>query len=239
MEEMLQIYFLHHSAVCIKIKDCLLVFDHYLHRPNGCIEDGAVGNKDIADAGRVYIFVSHSHHDHFNKRIFEWANPHVIFLLDDTVPKRGAPENSVFMHCGSKYDDGHISVQEFGSTDYGGSFFVVCEGTSFFHAGDLNDWHWKDHGNTRYSRVMSRMFKHEIERIKQNTGTIDYAFFPVDKRMGTDFDSGADLFIKTLQPRFFIPIHFVSFEDTLSYKSKMLGSDTNVLAIQKNGQRLV
>ncbi|MFA5676311.1 MAG: hypothetical protein WDA65_07270 [Christensenellales bacterium] len=239
MDKLPQIYFLHHSAVCINIKDCLLIFDHCLYRPDGCVEDGAVGDKYIANARRVYVFVSHSHHDHFNSRIFEWASPHVKFLLDDTVPTVSAPKDSVFMRCGSKYEDEYISVQEFGSTDCGGSFFVVCGNTSFFHAGDLNDWHWKDHGDKRYSRIMSGLFKHEIKRIKQSAGTIDYAFFPVDKRMGADFDSGADYFIETLRPRFFIPIHFVSFEDTLAYKNKMRNSGTNVLEIQKNGQRLV
>ncbi len=239
MKDVIQIYFLHHSAVCIKFKQSLLVFDHFKHNPDATIRDGAVGYKDIADAKRVYFFVSHSHRDHFNRRIFEFANSHVKYILDDTVPKRGVPENSAFLRCGEKYDDGYLFVTEFGSTDCGGSFFVVCEGTSLFHAGDLNDWHWKDHGDKRYSTLMSVMFQRELERIVQNTSRIDYAFFPVDKRMGTDFDSGADLFINTLRPRFFIPIHFVSFDDTLAYKKKMQHSGTNVLAIHKNGQRLV
>lgn len=235
----LAIYFLHHSAVCVNINNLLLIFDHYKHCPAGSIAQGVIGEKEIADAKRVYFFVSHSHSDHYNSKIFEWANTNVFYILDETVQKQAAPENTVFLRAGGKYDDGFISAAEFGSTDCGGSFFVSCQGINLFHAGDLNDWHWKDCEDERYSRNMSVMFRRELERIRQNVDRIDYAFFPVDKRMGTDFDSGADLFIKLLKPRNFIPIHFVSFEDTFAYKAKMQSTDTNIIAVKKAGQRLV
>lgn len=235
----MRIYFLHHSAVCVVLGEVLLVFDYYIHKTDAGLEMGAVSADDIAQAKRVYVFVSHAHHDHFNPRIFEWAAEHVRFILDDTVPTLGAPEGAVFMHRGQEYDDGYIHVREFGSTDMGGSFCVTCEGLRFFHAGDYNDWHWKDNGNERYSRVMSRLFERELRHIKRHAGDIDYAFFPLDRRMGTDYDTGANRFIEEMQPKVFVPIHFMAFEDTLKYSEKTAHGSTRVLAVNHNGERLV
>lgn len=235
----MEIYFLHHSAVCVVLGEALLVFDHYIHKTDAGLKMGAVGADDIVRAKRVYVFVSHAHHDHFNPRIYEWAAGHVQFILDDTVPEQGVPEGTVFLHRGREYDDGYIHVREFGSTDMGGSFSVTCEGTSFFHAGDFNDWHWKDEGNKRYSRVMSRLFERELRHIKRHAGNIDYAYFPLDRRMGTDYDAGAIRFIETMQPKVFVPIHFMAFADTQEFSEKQTHGRTRVLAVNRNGERLV
>ena len=235
----MRVYFLHHSAVCVFLDTALLIFDHYLYKADGRLEAGTISAKDIAGAERVYVFVSHAHHDHFNTRIFDWADGHVKYVLDDTVPKAGAPQSAVYLHRGDEYSDDVVYVRAFGSTDCGGSFYVSCEGTSFFHAGDFNDWHWKDDGNVRYTRVMGKLFERELRHIRHRVETIDYAFFPLDRRMGSDFDAGADRFIEVMQPKCLIPIHFKRFGDTHEYSNKMKDSGTHVLPVHKNGERLV
>ena len=237
----MRIHFLHHSAACVMLEQSLLIFDHYISVPGKRIEDGHVGLEDIEAAQRVYVFVSHSHHDHYNRGIFDWAaaGVPVTYILDDTVPAAQAPEGAVFLSRGQAYDDGYIYVCEYGSTDTGGSFFVQCEGTSFFHAGDLNDWHWKDDGNEKYTRVMNKYFERELRFLRHGVKTIDYAFFPVDKRMGSDYDAGADRFIEMLKPAVLIPVHFGDFADTEVYRKKKLGSGTQVLAVHHNGEQLV
>ena len=236
----MRINFLHHSAVCITLDQSLLVFDHYRFAPGKRIPDGHVDMEDIKTAGRAYVFVSHAHHDHFDRRIFDWADADipVKFILDDTVPAADAPEGAVFLCRGGVFDDDYIHVREFGSTDMGGSFYVECEGNSFFHAGDLNDWHWKDDGNERYSRAMHKYFVRELAFLRHEAERIDYAFFPVDKRMGHDYDEGADQFIEVMRPRFFIPIHFVDFADTEAFREKHAGGDTQVIAVHHNGEQL-
>jgi len=236
----MRINFLHHSAVCITLAQSLLVFDHYRFEPGKSISDGHVGIEDIKAAERVYVFVSHAHDDHFDRRIFDWAEAGVPvkFILDDTVPAADVPEGAVFLCRGGVFDDGYIHVREFGSTDMGGSFYTECEGKSFFHAGDLNNWHWKDEGDERYSRVMHKYFERELAFLRHEAGHIDYAFFPVDKRMGRDYDEGADRFIEVMRPRFFVPIHFVDFADTEAFWEKHTGSDTQVIAVHRNGEQL-
>lgn len=237
----MRIHFLHHSAVCITLEQSLLIFDHFRSMPEKRIADGHVGIEDIRVAQRVFVFASHSHHDHFDRSIFEWASAGVpvTYVLDDTIPAADAPEDTVFLSRGKTYDDGYIHVQEFGSTDMGGSFYVECEGTCFFHAGDLNDWHWKDDGNEKYSRVMHKYFERELKYLRHEVDHIDYAFFPVDKRMGSDYDEGADRFIELMKPRFLIPIHFMDFADTESFQCRHENSGTQVLAVHHNGEQLV
>jgi L-ascorbate metabolism protein UlaG (beta-lactamase superfamily) len=237
----MRINYLHHSAVCVTLDQSLLVFDHYQFAPGKSIPAGHVSLEDIKAAGRAYVFASHAHHDHFDRQIFEWAKAGVpvTFILDDTIPTADAPEDAVFLSRGGVWDDGYIHVQEFGSTDIGGSFYVECEGSSYFHAGDLNDWHWKDEGNERYSRVMHKFFERELAYLRHEVEHIDYAFFPVDKRMGCDYDEGADRFIEVMRPQFLIPIHFVDFADTEVFREKHADSGTQVLAVNHNGEQLV
>ena len=237
----MKIFFLHHSAIAANIGRVLLVFDYYQDKPGGRLKDGAIGPADIADAEHVYVFVSHAHYDHYNTRIFEWAqyNANVTYILDPTVPEQERPDGAVVLGRAQAFDDGHIAVQAFGSTDIGGSFYVRCGGKSIFHAGDLNNWHWKDESDTRYVRVMKLYFERELRLIKNYVDTIDYAFFPVDKRMGSDYDAGAVQFIDTMHPKVLIPIHFVDFADTHAFARKMRGSSTRVMRIKRNGQRLV
>ncbi len=237
----MRINYLHHSAVCIALEQSLLIFDHYLDMPGKRITEGYVGMEDIRAAQRVFVFVSHSHHDHYDRSIFEWAKAGVpvTYILDDTVPAGDAPDGAIFLSRGETYDDGYIHVREFGSTDMGGSFYVECEGMSYFHAGDLNNWHWKDDGNEKYTRVMEKFYDRELRFLRHEVQHIDYAFFPVDKRMGRDYDEGADQFIEVMKPQVFIPIHFVDFEDTESYHIKMQNSSTKVLAVHHKGEQLV
>jgi L-ascorbate metabolism protein UlaG (beta-lactamase superfamily) len=216
----------------------LLVFDHYMNENKG-LEYGSVSEADLINAERVYVFVSHSHSDHYSKDIFKWAdvNPNTTYILDSTV-KPDKNVNSVVLSKGKTYDDGYIFVEEFGSTDMGGSFYVTCEGKRFYHAGDFNYWHWRDEGDERYSRVMRIYFDKELKFLQSGVKHIDYAFFPVDNRIGSGYDEGADMFIETMKPAAFVPIHFRRFRVAEEYGKKSF-PDTNILIPAKNGDRLI
>ncbi len=233
----MRIYYLHHSSVCVIIDKTLMVFDYFADAKDKHIEDGHLSREDIEAFERVYVFASHSHDDHFNTCIFDWVSPKVTYILDSTI--KPTPEGTVILKPGETYSDENIYVREFGSTDCGGSFYVNIGGTSLFHAGDLNDWHWKDDGNARYSRVMTKMFDREMMYLKKHVAHIDYAFFPVDKRMGSDYDTGAKKFIEIMKPGVLIPIHFLSFSDTAAFSDAAAGSGTKIIPIKHNGERLV
>ena len=235
----MQIYFLHHSAVCVVMDDSLLVFDYFMSNLGDGMANGSISDEEIRNAKRVYVFTSHSHGDHFNRCVFDWEklNSDVTYLIDDTVSY--PHEKAVKMKRGDTFDDGYLRAVEFGSTDIGGSFYVECEGKRLFHAGDLNYWHWRDEGDANYSRQMELYFDREMKYLRANVQDIDYAFFPVDKRMGSGYDEGADMFIDMMNPRSFVPVHFVDFADTTAFAAKYLNGDTKVFAVKKNGDKLL
>lgn len=235
----MQIYFLHHSAICVVMEQSLLVFDYFMNNLGDGMARGSISDDEIKSAKRVYVFVSHNHHDHYNPFIFEWGklNSNVTYLVDDTVNRPN--ENAVMMSRGETFDDGYLHAVEFGSTDIGGSFYVECEGKRLFHAGDLNYWHWRDEGDANYSRQMKLYFDREMKYLRAKVQDIDYAFFPVDKRQGSGFDEGADMFIELMKPKSFVPIHFVEFADTTEFAAKHLNGDTKVFAVKKNGDKLL
>ena len=235
----MEIYYLYHSGIAVKVDGSLLVFDYYRHKPGKGIEEGCIGEHELAEAARVYVFVSHSHSDHYNRMIYDWAavNPNITYVLDADVP--GAPENAVRLSRGGEYSDDFLKVRAYGSTDIGVSFHVQRGGTSLFHAGDLNCWHWQDDGDARYAKVMRDWFDREMRFIRHGVERIDYAFFPVDKRMGSGYEEGPDKFIEAMKPAVFIPIHFVDFADTTAYAERMKDSGTRVLPVERPGQRLI
>lgn len=233
----MRIYYLHHSAVCVIFDKTLLIFDYYRHKKGKHIDEGHIGREDIDAFDRVYVFVSHAHHDHFNACVLEWASPKVTYIFDSTVKETA--EGAVTLRPGGTYSDGVLFVREFGSTDMGGSFYVHIGGTSLFHAGDLNDWHWKEEGNVRYSRVMTKLFDRELRFLKRRIAHIDYAFFPVDKRMGADHDAGAKKFVDVMKPGVLIPIHFTDFADTREFREAAGNGATKILSVARNGERLV
>lgn len=235
----MEIYYLYHSAVAVKAGGALLVFDYYRHQPDMGIDKGYIGARELEEAARVYVFVSHEHSDHFNPCVYEWAavNPNITYILGESVPD--APEEAVRLSRGEEYGDGFLGVRAYGSTDIGVSFHVQCGAVSLFHAGDLNCWHWQDDGDEHYARVMRAWFDREMRFIRHSIVHIDCAFFPVDKRMGSGFEEGPDKFIEIMKPDIFIPIHFVDFADTLEYARGKAGSGTKVLPVEYAGQRLV
>jgi len=235
----MEIYYLYHSGIAVKMDGALLVFDYYRHKVGKGMEEGCIDERELKAASHVYVFVSHSHSDHFNRVIYDWAeaNPNITYILHADVP--AAPEGAVRLSRGEEYSDDFLQVRAFGSTDIGVSFHVQHGGTSLFHAGDLNCWHWQDDGDARYAKVMRDWFDREMRFVRHGITHIDVAFFPVDKRMGSGYEEGPDKFIETMKPAVFIPIHFVEFADTQSYAERMRDSGTRILTIERPGQRLI
>ncbi len=235
----MEVWYLNHSAVAVKTDGALLVFDYYLHKRGKTIDEGFIGERELAAASRAYVFVSHKHSDHFNRCVFDWQaiNPDITYVLDAGIP--GVPKDAVLLGRGEEYEDGFLHVHAYGSTDIGVSFHVQVGGTSLFHAGDLNCWHWQDDGDERYARVMRAWFDREMRFVRHGISNIDAAFFPVDKRQGRGYEEGPDKFIKIMKPSVLVPIHFVDFADTLGYAERMKDSGTKVLPIERAGQRLI
>ena len=106
--------------------------------------------------------------------------------------------------------DGDVRITAYGSTDRGISFLIESEGKTFFHAGDLNDWHWREDPETtaEKSARYTEKYRLELARLSQDVPHLDLAMFPLDPRLGNDFGDGAQALVDAIETDVFAPMHF-------------------------------
>lgn len=174
----------------------------------------------------LYVLVSHHHKDHYNPEIFQWADRfekiHYILSRDTYraarhffTPgslykglKRVASELVTDMSPGDIFDDSVVRIEAFGSTDIGNSYMVSVAGKRIFHAGDLNAWIWKDESTQAEIDQALAQFEKILSTVRQATDAFYLAMFPVDPRLGTDFWTGASIFVRRFRVDTFVPMHF-------------------------------
>ena len=106
---------------------------------------------------------------------------------------------------------------------------------TFFHAGDLNFWHWREVSTARQIEMADEDFRKEITPIQGEE--IDVAFFPVDPRMGMHFDAGANYFMLSVKPRVLIPMHFWGRGDVIvEFARRSRSRETEIVAMTTQGQ---
>ena len=206
---MTKVTYLDHSGFAVQMPDVVLVFDYY-RDPSHALQKILEANPQIP----VVFFVSHRHEDHFNNSIFEIAQNHRrVYVMSNDVPAQEIPSTLEVagMSAGDRVEGlpGGISVKAYPSTDTGVSFLVeASNGKKIFHAGDLNEWHWKDESDTKEVKHAEAAFKKALDRISSENASVDIAMFPVDPRLGTDFGSGAMAFIEAVKTGHLSPMHF-------------------------------
>jgi L-ascorbate metabolism protein UlaG (beta-lactamase superfamily) len=187
----MKITYIYHSGVMVELKDVVLLFDYWK------------GEFTFPADKRRTIFISHAHHDHYNPAVLDMD---AVVIADAAIPNNQKNMHSV--NPGDVLKLGDLTVSVFGSTDEGVSFLVEVDGKRIFHAGDLNDWHWRD--ESTYDEIKEAKLKFEAEIAKIPLVHLDLAMFPVDARMGSGFYEGADRFIEKYKPDYFLPIHFTA-----------------------------
>ena len=138
---MVKITYISHSCFAVELEHSVLVFDYYQ------------GELPLWDPEKtIYVFASHRHYDHFSKEIFRWTEqyPKIQYILSDDISEASYDASEI---CRSDLTRiapnqtetiGNCVIETFRSTDEGVAFLVSCEGKLFYHAGDLNWWHWEE-----------------------------------------------------------------------------------------------
>lgn len=195
------------SGFMVETPDVFLIFDYYID-PAHSVKKALEHHPDKP----VVFFVSHIHEDHYNKDIFNLAQSHKrLYVLPDELPGRDVRDDipADWMRPGDDISVGSINVRAFDSTDRGVSYLVTMpDGYRIFHAGDLNNWHWKEISTPAEAAHAENEFLKVIHRIAEENHEIDVAFFPVDTRQGKDFALGAAQFVETVNVKNFLPMHF-------------------------------
>lgn len=195
----MDITFFTHSGFLAELEQHIFIFDYYREPgvPGMQLDISALPQKPI------YVFASHSHGDHFDPIILQWAQvrPDIRYILSKDI-RRVEGAHRIGAHQTLTIED--VTVETLRSTDCGVAFLVTAEGRTLYHAGDLNWWHWN--GETEaYNRQMAGDYRHEIDSLKGRR--IDVAFVPVDPRLEDKYSWGMDYLMRTVGATYAFPMH--------------------------------
>ena len=91
------------------------------------------------------------------------------------------------------------------SNDEGVAYVVSAEGCNFFHAGDLNIWHWKDAADNKNAYSL-KIYRRQIEKI--SGWCFDAAMLPLDPRLEDRAPNAIVEFMNTVECRYLFPMHY-------------------------------
>lgn len=225
----IRIKYLYHSGFLVETDQHLLIFDYY---------QGAVQEIIKESPKKILVFCSHSHSDHFNPTILEWQKDRadIQYFFSREIIFFQSTENITYLSPYEELKLGDLRIKAFNSTDIGVSFLVQVDEIRLFHAGDLNWWYWID--TPEEMAKAEKDFKAEVQRLKGEI--MDIVFFPIDPRLERNYSAGAEYFIRKLEPKIFIPMHFADRpEITGNFLEKMKGSQTRIVELIHMGQELV
>lgn len=234
MSGTIQVTYLNHSGFYVRAGDTLLVFDDATGKGSAEDQEGHVTRALVEAHQRTLFFVSHAHADHFSPDIYTYSHENVYYILGDDLPSK---YNGYRMSEGDELTIAGIEIAAFGSTDEGVSFLVQLEGYSIFHAGDLNLWHWREQSTLKEIAQAEREFENAVEPLVGKP--VDFAFFPVDPRMGEMHDAGALYFLMHVKPRVFIPMHWWGRADVaIEFARRNKQKHTEIIALTQPGQSI-
>jgi L-ascorbate metabolism protein UlaG (beta-lactamase superfamily) len=192
--------YLSHSGYVVETDKIIMIFDYV---------NGILPSKYLKSDKQCCFFITHHHSDHFSQSVFSYKK--TVVMSDDI--NLDSFFNVFKVRAGDMLVCDKISVKVFGSTDEGVSFLVSDGDVNIFHAGDLNNWHWKDESTSEEIEFAQKSFLDIVAQVAEYP--IDIAMFPVDARMGSEFDLGARQFVDRCQPTHFFPMHFRSVDSLL------------------------
>lgn len=210
------ITFLMNDGFIIELDNHILVFDYYK------------GNLPKFNPNKaMYVFVSHSHRDHYNPAIYQIEHPSIQYILSSDVKNKGIIMEP---HQTKQIDD--LQVSTLLSTDLGVAFIVEVEGKTIFHAGDLNWWHWIGEPKED-NEYQERVFKQEIDLIKDIS--FDLMMLPLDPRLETTAWWGMHYILQHVQTKYVLPMHCLMKLSKMNQylKEEPLNQYDNILEIHK------
>lgn len=188
----LSVTYLHHCSFIVETQNYQLVFDWI--------------KGDIPETEKTRVcFITHSHLDHFNRKIFEVDFD--AWIVSSDVNSNESMKVSIVDQNDSLHLLG-LKVEVLGSTDLGCSYYVEVDGLKLFYAGDLNNWHWKNESTETEIDEMNEWYLSLIEPLKEKE--VDVLFIDIDPRLKVDYDLGALQLLEIIQPSIVFPMHFTS-----------------------------
>jgi L-ascorbate metabolism protein UlaG (beta-lactamase superfamily) len=236
----LSLDYIYHSGFAIEADGLTVVIDYYRDSSDDG-SDGVVHERLLKRDGSVYVLATHFHPDHFNPEVLSWreVRPDIryVFSKDILRHRKAKATDAVYLKKGETYEDANSRIEAFGSTDVGSSFLLHIQGRSIFHAGDLNNWHWRGEASPEFVRKAEGDYLAELRYLKAKSPHIDLAMFPVDRRMGEGYMRGAEQFVEQIHTDVFAPMHFgEDYEGGNAFRDFAEAHGVRFLSITHRGQ---
>ena len=192
----MKINHIYHSGFVIELESTVLIFDWY----SGELPDFDPGKK-------VFVFVTHGHADHYSSRIWTLRSRYekICYILDCCTAPEQKGDNIFHVQPGRHYRIRNTLVYAIRSNDEGVAYVVSAEGYNFFHAGDLNIWHWKDAQDDQNAYSL-KIYRRQIEKI--SGWCFDAAMIPLDPRLEDNAPNAIIEFMSTVECRHLFPMHY-------------------------------
>lgn len=215
----MQITYLYNSGFIVELEQHILLFDYYQ------------GNLPPLNPNKpLYIFVSHSHYDHYNPKIYQINHPKITYIIDGKINNKG-----IKVEPGKIYNIDDLQLQTLLSTDEGVAFVVNVENNYIYHAGDLNWWHWigEPDVDNRYQAIT---FKQEISKLVDLN--FDLMMIPLDPRLEETGWWGMDYILKHVKSKYVLPMHFIVSTNKMHeyLDSEPLNQYHNIIKIHNEGE---
>lgn len=235
------ITFCGNSGFLVGVDQELLIFDYVA----ALFKQNFVNEQLLQAYETVTVFCSHGHFDHYQKDTLNWcylrSDIHYVISNDITINDDARPPYCSFVQAGDSLLINGWQINCYESTDLGVAFDLQKEAFRFFHAGDLNDWHWLKENNVSWTTEQAKKFQDILNGIPKKP-PISIACFPVDSRMQIDYYRGAREFIRAYKPQYTIPMHFGSHFKTTFNPPEAFWTDingfTNIQAVQEPGDQI-
>ncbi|MDP8221313.1 MAG: ankyrin repeat domain-containing protein [Candidatus Stygibacter frigidus] len=190
-----------HSGWVIETSEHILIFDYWKRtdpQEGATIKSGCLTREFLEGDKSVSFLVSHIHSDHYDPRIFEFADlPNVEYFFGFD-PNRH--EEITLLNAREPFLRDDLEIYPIYSNDTGVGILVEVDGLVIFHPGD--------HANR--NRDLSGDYLPEIEYLKSLNKDIDLAFMPISGCNFRDHEAvriGVYKTLDILQPKYFMPMH--------------------------------
>lgn len=223
------VWYLGHSGWAIKTRNHFLIFDYWEDGgvpAEPLLANGHINPSEIKDL-KVYVFATHEHGDHFDKKILQWREPvkDITYIFgwktkDDAGHIRLGPRNR------KKVGDVEIAcINSPQAGDIEGTFLVKVDGLSIYHSGDYCRGH--------------DIYKGDIDYLAGIAAGLDLAFLPAGHRQ---YYEGAFYLIEKIRPSVMFPMHAGGFEYNLEEFARESGKkpyDTRLVRVGDRGDHFL
>ncbi|MFR9165810.1 MAG: MBL fold metallo-hydrolase [Dysgonomonas sp.] len=237
----MELTYIYHSGFAIEAENYSIVIDFF--KDTQGVRKGYVYDHLLKKDTKLYVLSTHSHRDHFSPDILKWKsiNPNTQYIFSgDILEDKFAKETDAFyLNKLESYIDKNLEIKAYGSTDKGISFLIKTENKLIFHAGDLNNWHWKDESTPKEIEAAETAYINELNLLAKAVKCLDLAMFPVDQRLGKDYMLGARQFVNKIDVKLFAPMHFGDhYEQADAFKSYAESNGCKFFEIKHRGDSM-